>query len=169
MTDAANNLVLTRVLDAPRDKLWRCWVEPELLKRWFCPTPWHVSEARIDLRPGGEFFTLMNGLDGERFGEPGVFLEVVENERLVFTDAFRPGWRPSGRAFMAAEVLFADAGAGRTRYTARHALERRGAQGARGDGLPRGLGPGRRSARSPRQDALIARRGSHGAGDLPLL
>jgi uncharacterized protein YndB with AHSA1/START domain len=61
----------------------------------------------------------MNSPDGERFGEPGVFLEVVENERLVFTDAFHPGWRPSGRAFMAAEVLFDDAGAGKTRYTAR--------------------------------------------------
>ena len=119
MTEAANDLVLTRILDAPRDKLWRCWVEPELLKRWFCPKPWYVSEARIELRPGGEFFTLMNGPDGEQFGEPGVVLEVVEKERLVFTDAFHPGWRPSGRAFMATEVLFDDAGAGRTRYTAR--------------------------------------------------
>ncbi|MBP2316189.1 SRPBCC family protein [Azospirillum soli] len=119
MTDAESDLVLTRTLDVPRDKLWRCWVEPELLKQWFCPKPWYVSEARIDLRPGGEFFTLMNGPDGEQFGEAGVFLEVVEKERLVFTDAFRPGWRPSSRAFMAAEVLFEDAGAGQTRYTAR--------------------------------------------------
>ena len=48
-----------------------------------------------------------------------MFLEVVEKERLVFTDAFRPGWQPSGRPFMTAEVLFEDAGAGKTRYTAR--------------------------------------------------
>ena len=118
-TDAGCDLVLTRTLDAPRDRLWRCWVEPDLPKQWFCPKPWFVSEARIDLRPGGEFFTLMNGPNGEQFGEPGVFLEVVEKERLVFTDAFRPGWRPSSRAFMAAEILFEDAGPGRTRYTAR--------------------------------------------------
>lgn len=51
MAEAANDLVLTRVLDAPRDKLWRCWVEPELLKQWFCPKPWYISEARIDHRP----------------------------------------------------------------------------------------------------------------------
>ncbi|WP_207462197.1 SRPBCC domain-containing protein [Azospirillum sp. SYSU D00513] len=51
----------------------------------------------------------MNGPNGEQFGEPGVFLEVVENERLVFTDAFRPGWRPSNKAFMTAQVLFEDA------------------------------------------------------------
>lgn len=118
-TNGSHDLVLSRVLDAPRDKLWRCWTEPELLKQWFCPKPWFVSDARIDLRQGGEFFTLMNGPNGEQFGEPGVFLDVVENERLVFTDAFRPGWRPSARAFMTAEVSFEDAGVGRTRYTAR--------------------------------------------------
>ena len=61
----------------------------------------------------------MHGPKGEQFGEPGVFLDVVEKERLVFTDAFRPGWRPSGRAFMTAEVGFEDAGQGKTRYTAR--------------------------------------------------
>ncbi len=119
MTDDTNDLVLTRVIDAPRAAVWRCWAEPELLKQWFCPKPWFVSQARMDLCPGGEFFTLMNGPNGESFGEPGVFLEVVEGERLVFTDAFRPGWRPSGRAFMAAEVTFEDAGENRTRYTAR--------------------------------------------------
>lgn len=119
MTDDTNDLVLTRVIDAPRAAVWRCWAEPELLKQWFCPKPWFVSQARMDLRPGGEFFTLMNGPNGESFGEPGVFLEVVEGERLVFTDAFRPGWRPSGRAFMAAEIAFEDAGENRTRYTAR--------------------------------------------------
>lgn len=119
MTDTTHELVLNRVLDAPRDGLWRCWTEPELLKQWFCPKPWFVSEARIDLRPGGEFFTEMNGPDGEQFGNPGVFLDVAELQRLVFTDAFQSGWRPSGRPFMVAEVLFEDAGDGKTRYTGR--------------------------------------------------
>jgi uncharacterized protein YndB with AHSA1/START domain len=119
MSDSANDLVLTRLFDASRAALWRCWTEPDLLKQWFCPKPWSVSEVRIDLRPGGEFVTLMNGPNGERVGNPGVFLEVVERERLVFTDAFQPGWRPAGRPFMAADVLFEDAGGGRTRYLAR--------------------------------------------------
>lgn len=119
MTDTTHDLVLNRILDAPRDKLWRCWTEPDLLMPWFCPKPWFVSEARIDLRPGGEFFTLMNGPGGEQFGNPGVFLDVAPMERLVFTDAFQPGWRPAGRPFMAAEVLFEDEGNSKTRYTAR--------------------------------------------------
>ena len=111
--------MLTRVLDAPRDKLWRCWTEPELLKQWFCPKPGYVSEARIDLRPGREFYTLMNGPDGERLGEPGVVLDALERRRLVFTDAFAPGWKPSGKPFMTAEILFEDSGNDTTRYTAR--------------------------------------------------
>lgn len=118
MTDA-KDLVLDRILDAPRDKLWRCWTEPELLKRWFCPKPWFVSEARLDLRPGGECFTVMNGPDGERVDNMGVYLDIVHGERIVLTDAFQPGWRPSGRPFMVAEMRFADAGDGRTKYRAR--------------------------------------------------
>lgn len=123
MTDTADDapkhiLTLHRVIDAPVGKVWRCWTEPALLKQWFCPRPWHVSEARIDLRPGGEFFTVMNGPDGERFPNVGVFLAVEPLRRLVTTDAFRPGWLPSERAFMVAEVTFEDAGGGKTGYTA---------------------------------------------------
>lgn len=118
MTESHHELVLDRVLDAPRENIWRCWTEPELLKQWFCPKPWYVSETRMDHRPGGEFFTVMNGPEGERFENPGVFLEIAEGERLVFTDAFVPGWRPNGKPFMVADVQFADADDGKTRYTA---------------------------------------------------
>ncbi|RJL12800.1 SRPBCC family protein [Paracoccus siganidrum] len=119
MTDDINELVLERVLDAPRAALWRCWTEPALLEQWFCPKPWHVTDAVIDLRPGGEFSTVMHGPEGEEFPNTGVFLEISEGRKLVTTDAFRPGWRPSGRPFMVAEISFEDAGEGRTRYVAR--------------------------------------------------
>lgn len=61
--------------------------------------------------PGGEFCSVMNDPNGETFEHAGVFLEVKPRRRLVTTDAFRPGWIPSGRAFMVAETLFEDAGA----------------------------------------------------------
>ncbi|MFC3569784.1 SRPBCC family protein [Paracoccus sp. TOH] len=111
-------LVLDRVLDAPAAKLWRCWTESELLKQWFCPKPWFVSEARLDLRPGGEFYSVMNGPDGERFENFGVFLEIEPERRLVTTDAFLPGWIPTERAFMAAHVRFEPQG-DKTHYVAR--------------------------------------------------
>ena len=112
-------LTLDRELDAPVEKLWRCWTEPGLLEQWFCPKPWYVSDVRLDPRPGGEFFSVMNGPNGESFENAGVYLEVEPRRRLVSTDAFRPGWIPSGRAFMVAETIFEDAGGGRTRYIAR--------------------------------------------------
>lgn len=119
MSNAKHELRLERVIDAPREKIWRCWTEPELLKQWFCPKPWYVSELSIDLTAGGDFTFTMNGPDGERVENPGVLLEVVDQERLVFTDAFQPGWTPSGQPFMVADVRFADAGDGKTRYEAR--------------------------------------------------
>ncbi|MDP5306832.1 SRPBCC family protein [Paracoccus spongiarum] len=118
----AHALVLDRVLTSPRDKLWRCWTDPVLMEEWFCPKPWQVRDVVIDLRPGGEFTTVMHGPEGEVFPNTGVFLQIDEGRKLVFTDAFLPGWRPSGRPFMVAEILFEDAPGGGTRYvaTARH-------------------------------------------------
>lgn len=112
-------LTLERVMNAPVDRVWRCWTEPKLLEQWFCPKPWYVSDVRVALRPGGESFFVMHGPEGERFENLGVYLEVVPMKRIVTTDAFHPGWVPSARPFMVVETLFEDAGAGRTNYTAR--------------------------------------------------
>lgn len=117
--DHSHTLVLQRMLDAPIEKVWRCWTEPELLEQWFCPKPWFVTNAVIDLKPGGECSCMMNGPDGEQFPNMGVFLAVEPMKRIVTTDAFRPGWIPTERAFMTAETIFADAGGGKTDYTAR--------------------------------------------------
>ena len=115
----AHALTIGRVLKAPAGNVWRCWTEPELLERWFCPKPWYVSEVVMDIRPGGEISMTMNGPDGERFDSIGVYIAVEPMRRLVTTDAFRPGWIPGERAFMVAETLITDAGGGRTDYVAR--------------------------------------------------
>lgn len=115
-TPPTHVLTHDRVMDAPVDNVWRCWTEPKLLEQWFCPKPWFVTDARMDLRPGGESFCVMNGPDGERFENVGVYLDVVPMKRIVTTDAFLPGWLPSGRAFVTCETLFGDAGDGKTKY-----------------------------------------------------
>lgn len=114
-------LVLTRLLDAPREALYRAWTEPELIKQWFAPKPWTVADARTDVRPGGETSVTMRSPEGEEFPSAGVYLEVVPNEKLVFTDAYGAGWQPSRKPFFTAMVTFADED-GKTRYiaTARH-------------------------------------------------
>jgi uncharacterized protein YndB with AHSA1/START domain len=111
-------LVLTRLIDAPRDKLFRAWTEPELLKQWFAPLPWTTSAAELDVRPGGSSLFVMRDPDGNEFPNPGIYLEVIKNQRLVFTDAFIRAWEPSEKPFMTAIVTFEDEG-GKTRYTAR--------------------------------------------------
>lgn len=117
MTDT-HELVLERTLAAPRMAVWRCWTDTDLLKQWFCPKPWFVSDVRSDLRPGGEFFTRMNGPNGESIDNPGVWLEVIEGKRLVMTDAFTPDWKPKADPFMVAIVEFSDTAAGATHYRA---------------------------------------------------
>lgn len=93
--DPALDLVLERYIDVPRELVWAAWTQPEHVKQWFTPRPWTVSECEIDLRPGGIFRTVMCGPEGERFNNIGCYLEVVPNERLVWTDALRPGFRPT--------------------------------------------------------------------------
>jgi uncharacterized protein YndB with AHSA1/START domain len=48
--DPARDLLLERDVPVSAEALWRGWTEPSLLKQWFCPLPWRVTEAEIDLR-----------------------------------------------------------------------------------------------------------------------
>ena len=114
----AHVLTLHRVLKAPVRSVWRCWSEPGLLMQWYCPKPWKVTEARMELRTGGEFFVRMAGPEGEVQPVPGIFLEVEPQARLVFTDAFASAWLPSARAFMVGEVQMREARPGETDYLA---------------------------------------------------
>ncbi|MBV9117593.1 MAG: SRPBCC family protein [Acetobacteraceae bacterium] len=111
-------LVLTRLIDAPRAAVFRAWTDPDLLKRWFAPRPYTTPVAELDVRPGGASLVVMRSPDGREMSNRGVYLDVVENERLVFTDAYTQAWEPSQKPFMTVILTFEDEG-GRTRYTAR--------------------------------------------------
>ena len=115
---ADRELVLERLIDAPPEKLYRAWTEPELLKQWFTPRPWTTPVVQTDVRPGGSSLVVMRGPDGTEFPNRGVYLEVVKNERLVFTDAYTSAWEPAEKPFMTGILTFEDVG-GKTRYTAR--------------------------------------------------
>lgn len=111
-------LVITRIFDAPPEKVFRAWTEPEWLTQWFAPLPWTTPFANLDVRPGGANRIIMRSPEGEDFPNAGVYLEVVKNERLVITDAYIRAWEPSEQPFMTLIVTFEDL-AGKTRYTAR--------------------------------------------------
>ena len=111
-------LVLTRIIDASCEKLFKAWTDPELLKQWFVPKPWTIAVAETDVRPGGANLIVMRSPEGEEFPNKGFYLEVVENERIVFTDAYTAAWEPSEKPFMTAIITFENDN-GKTRYTAR--------------------------------------------------
>ena len=115
--DPELDLVLTRDINAPRELLFKCWTTPEHLMHWFVPKPHKVTACELDVRPGGKCNTTFE-VDGHLMENNGVYLEVIPNEKLVFTDTYIEGWKPSPEPFMTAILTFEDIGNGRTRYTA---------------------------------------------------
>lgn len=111
------DLSFTRSLAAPRALLWECWTTPKHLMEFFMPKPHSLAACEIDLRAGGKFNTTMN-VDGNLIENTGVFLEIIDGERLVFTDTYSEGWVPAADPFMTAIIDFKDDGHGGTIYTA---------------------------------------------------
>lgn len=110
--------MLTRLIDAPPEKVYQAWTDPNLMKQWFAPKPWTTPLVETDVRPGGATLIVMRGPEGQEFPNRGVYLEVVPNQRLVFTDAYTKAWEASEKPFMTVTLTFENEG-GKTRYTAR--------------------------------------------------
>ena len=117
MPTEIHELSLTRLIDAPRAALYRCWTQAELLKQWFTPRPWTTPVVEIDVRAGGSSQMVFRGPEGQEFPNNGVYLEVVPNRKLVFTDAYTEAWIPSAKPFMTGTITFTGE-AGKTRYDA---------------------------------------------------
>lgn len=117
--EAQHELILVREFDAPREKIFKAWTDPVLMKEWFVPRPWTLSDVKVDPRPGGSNLIVMRSPEGQEFPNRGVYLEIVENEKIVFTDAFTSSWVPSEKPFFVGIILLEDLGNGRTKYTAK--------------------------------------------------
>jgi len=103
--DPKLDLSFERNVELPRELIWKAWTQPRHLMPWFCPLPWKVVECELNLRPGGLFRTVMQSPEGQQFPNQGCYLEVVENERLVWTNALLPGFRPASAASKASDTL----------------------------------------------------------------
>src|ERR1043165_6778898 len=79
-------LVISRIIDAPRERVFKTWIRR--LPEWWGPYGMTTPVCEMDRRPGGLFRTVMRASDGSEFRSRGVFLEIIEPERIVFTDAF---------------------------------------------------------------------------------
>jgi uncharacterized protein YndB with AHSA1/START domain len=121
----ANDLVLERTFDVPRDLVWKALTSAEHLKQWFAPKPYEIVECTLELTPGGEFSFRMNGPDDFDQKELSCVLDVVEGEKVAWTNALLPRFRPApampegcGGFPMTAIMTLEDLGGGRTRYRA---------------------------------------------------
>jgi uncharacterized protein YndB with AHSA1/START domain len=81
-------MTVTRILDAPRELVWKAWTEPEQFAKWFGTPPFTTPPSRVslDVRPGGRWAaTMVHETDGTELPFRGEYREVVEPERLVLT------------------------------------------------------------------------------------
>jgi uncharacterized protein YndB with AHSA1/START domain len=93
--DPQLDLVLERDIDLAPEQVWAAWTTPKHLKHWFTPAPWQTVDCEIDLRPGGIFRTVMRSPEGQEFPNLGCYLEIIPQQKLVWTNALAPGFRPA--------------------------------------------------------------------------
>ena len=80
--------VISRVFDAPRDKVWKAWTEVERLKQWWGPKGFVVTHCKVDLRPGGIMHYCLRTPDGNEMWGKFAYREIVKPERLVWINSF---------------------------------------------------------------------------------
>ncbi|OGY26117.1 MAG: hypothetical protein A2Z24_01835 [Candidatus Woykebacteria bacterium RBG_16_44_10] len=87
-----NELVITRTFDAPQEQVWKAWIEPELIKKWWGPKDFTCPAANIDFKVGGKSHVAMHGPKGSEFDKDlwstGTYKEIVPMGRIVTTDSF---------------------------------------------------------------------------------
>lgn len=83
-----NEIVITRVFDAPQKLVFKSFTEPERMQRWWGPNGFTLPYCTVDLRPGGKVHSCMRSPDGQDIWCIGTYREIVEPERIVSTDSF---------------------------------------------------------------------------------
>jgi uncharacterized protein YndB with AHSA1/START domain len=82
---ADREIVTTRLIDAPRDRVWQAWTAAEHVAKWFGPRGFTNTFSRFELKPGGSWIFTMHGPDGTDYQNRIDFIEVVPLTRLVYT------------------------------------------------------------------------------------
>lgn len=129
-TEQANELVIERVFDAPRERVWEAWTDPEQMKKWWGPKDFTAPTVEMDVKEGGKYLNCMRSPDGHEFWSTGVYREIVPMERIVLTDSFAdadgnvvPGSHygmPDFPLETQVIVTFEDDEPGKTKMTLRH-------------------------------------------------
>ena len=81
-------IVITHIFDAPRELVWKYWTDPKYFMRWWGPEGFTTPVSEMDFRVGGVYLNCMWSPEGENYWSTGVYREIIEPERIVYTDSF---------------------------------------------------------------------------------
>jgi len=120
-------ITITRTFDAPRERVWEQWTDPNHYMCWWGPKDFTAPYAKLDLRPGGKYLSCMRGPDGKEYWDAGKYEEIDNLKRIVYTDFFADehgnpvapsyyGMKGDEPVEMAVQVNLEDIG-GKTRLT----------------------------------------------------
>ncbi|MBI4836060.1 MAG: SRPBCC domain-containing protein [Candidatus Abawacabacteria bacterium] len=87
-TGGSQALVISRVFNVARDKVWQAWADPQLVMRWWGPKGFTAPVCKADFRVDGKYLYCMRSPEGKDFWSTGIYQEIVPMERIVFTDNF---------------------------------------------------------------------------------
>jgi uncharacterized protein YndB with AHSA1/START domain len=126
-TEASAEFVISRVFEVPRDLVWRCFTEPERMKRWWGPKGVTVVKSEMDLRPGGTYHYAMQAPGGPVMWGKFTYREIVPPLKLVFINCFsderggvtRHPMAPTWPLEMLSTFTFEEQPGGRTKFTVR--------------------------------------------------
>lgn len=116
-----SELTISRLIAAPPAAVWNAWSIPENLEKWWIPAPIECRVETLDLRPGGGFVTRMReeGAAGFQPHVDGCFLDVVPEQKIVFTTVLTEGWQPADPWLALTAILTFEPQDGGTLYAAR--------------------------------------------------
>jgi uncharacterized protein YndB with AHSA1/START domain len=125
MSTTTAPFVISRVYDAPRDRVWKAWTEAERLKKWWGPAGFKVHTCKVDLRPGGFFHYGMTAPDGSDMWGKMAYREIEAPKKLVFINSFsdpkggvtRHPWHQAWPLELLSTITFDEQGPGKTKVT----------------------------------------------------
>ena len=123
-------VLITRIFDAPRELVFKAWTEPKHMAQWWGPNYFTNPVCEMDVRPGGAILIHMQDPDGVVYPMKGVFHEIVEPERLVFTSSAFEGEEGSSLLEAINTITFENQ-AGKTKLTV-HAVVTKAEPGVEG-------------------------------------
>lgn len=85
---AVQDLVIERIFDAPKERLWKAWTDPEQMKRWWGPEEFTAPYAKIDFRVGGKYLFCMRSPEGKDYWSTGKYREIISMQKIVYIDSF---------------------------------------------------------------------------------